>query len=441
MKVIETAYAVSIFIGMVLIGCFVYFCWMFTQTALDSIPSAVFTVVGASFAGSVSTMAIGTAGYFVKWLSFKSRQIHHKGGLYPHVHDGVGYINLNEQGAQTVAALALGGKINPSVSAKIADRLVAMDRRDPALIPGPAADQQGQLTLDEIMAFDPRTSPHWLLVGKTGSGKSTAAYAILSQLNRLHNCEFIVMEPGGVNWGKQAAATKTAEIADVIIKMKEELERRQGLLREHDSEHVADLPQPLPYIVLVTEEMDSVFDDLRLTERAARSAAIVALRAIARMGRKAGICLVAVSQSGTSDVFDAHVRKNLSNVLLFKSEHTVSETWRIGERLSDLPPGKAYSVAHGDFVQFPRHKRPQLTIKKDYAAACTGATVAPVVTVVSQDKAVVPRLERGCEPDEQLAAELRRLHNEGMSKTKLCEMVWGFKDGSVFSVLNRILSA
>ena len=109
-----------------------------------------------------------------------------------------------------------------------------------------------------------------------------------------------------------------------------------------------DLTPPLPYVVLVAEETESVLDDLRLTDRATRDATIIALRSIARLGRKAGIILVAVTQSGTTDVFDSHVRKNIGNVLLFRSEHTVSEMWRLaGVRLSDLKPGWAYSVRHG----------------------------------------------------------------------------------------------
>ena len=78
------------------------------------------------------------------------------------------------------------------------------------------------------------------------------------------------------------------------------------------------------------------------------------------MGRKPGICLFAVSQSGTTDVFDAHVRKNMKNVLLFQSEHTVNEMWRVDIRLAELPIGAAYSVRHAAVVQFPQARRPLL---------------------------------------------------------------------------------
>jgi hypothetical protein len=243
-----------------------------------------------------------------------------------------------------------------------------------------------------------------------------------------------------VNWGDQAAATKTVDIAKVIIDTQKEMERRQEILRANDVDHVSALPIPLKYLVLVSEETDSVFDDLRLTDKALRTAAIIALRSIARMGRKAGVCLIAVSTSGTVDVFDAHVRKNLGNVLLFRNEHTVAASWRIGEKLNGLPVGMAYSVAHEDFVQFDLKQRPQLAKCGHEKAVQCDTPVASVVPVVGGCSAVVPRLERGCEPDEQLAEQLRQLHKSGASKTKLCEQIWGYKDGVVFGILNKILA-
>lgn len=241
-----------------------------------------------------------------------------------------------------------------------------------------------------------------------------------------------------MNWGNQAKATATVDIANTIIGVQKEMERRQELLRNNDVDHVSALPNPLKYLVLVSEETDSVFDDLKMTNRGLRTAAIVALRSIARMGRKAGICLVAVSQSGTADVFDSHVRKNLGNVLLFRSEHTVADAWRVGEKLNALRAGMAYSLAHEDFVQFDLQERPQLAQGTFQKAVQADTQVVPVECGFN---AVVQRLERGCEPDEQLAEQLRQLYQKGVSKTKLCEQVWGYKDGVVFGILNSILGS
>ena len=140
-----------------------------------------------------------------------------------------------------------------------------------------------------------------------------------------------------------------------------ELLRRQDLLRTADVDHVRDLPEPLPFVILVVEEAEATLDDLRLTDRATRDATVISLRNLARMGRKCGICLVMCTQSGTADLLDTHMRRNFGTVLLFRSEHTIPEMWRLkGVKLSDIKPGWAYSVRHGAMVSFPMTARPVL---------------------------------------------------------------------------------
>ena len=157
---------------------------------------------------------------------------------------------------------------------------------------------------------------------------------------------------------------------------------------------------------------------------------------------------MAVTQSGTTDVFDSHVRKNIGNVLLFRSEHTVSEMWRLaGVRLSDLAPGWAYSVRHGAMVSFPMTARPVLQLVQP-AGYTAGIPVDnwpgyngcdPVVPVASGCDPVVQRLEAGRQPDPTTAAQLRRLYADGWSKTRLCVECWGYKDGVVWSYLDAAL--
>lgn len=337
-----------------------------TVTTIDRTWGPTFYQIGAGgLLLAFLLVVIGGAVTLVQWMARRSRQIGARDGLYPTIDHGRGrYANLNEPGAQSLAVLAAGRRPTAALAGRVIDAQYR-NAPEPAALPEPEPTA-APLTVASVTAVNPRTAPHWLLVGTTGSGKTSASYAILSELARRAACEFVITEPGGVNWGAQTTATTTPEIARAIIGVQREMERRQGLLRRFDVDHVQDLVEPLPYLVLVTEETDAVLDDLRLTDRETRTATVIALRAIARMGRKAGVCLMAVSQSGTTDVFDAHVRKNLSNVLLFRSEHTVSEMWRLpGVRLSDLPPGMAYSVRHGAAVQFPHVARPALVEPAD----------------------------------------------------------------------------
>ena len=298
--------------------------WLFPAGAIVSFGVFVFVVVGGAVA-------------VVRWLNLRSRAVHHRDGLYPmQYHGPANYLDMNAPNSQLMAVMHM----NRGARAGAASVNAVLSQPEPVQLPSVPAP----LTPSDVVDVDPRTSPHWLLIGSTGSGKTVASFRILSELTRRNPCQVTICEPGGVNWAGQATATNTREIAQTIGDVHSELERRQSLLRAADVDHVQDLVPPLPYVVLVAEETESVLDDLRLTDRATRDATIIALRSIARLGRKCGIVLVAVTQSGTTDVFDSHVRKNITNTLIFRSEHTVGETWRLGGvKLQDLAPGQAYS--------------------------------------------------------------------------------------------------
>ena len=325
--------------------------------ALDMIGPGLFVALELVLFGVFVFVVVGGAVAIVRWLNLRSRMIHpnESTALYPQMYHGPArYLDLNADKSQVVAALSSGRRASAAVTQRVLDW-------QPAPVPELPAPVAEPLTPSEVTAVDPRTSPHWLLVGSTGSGKTVASYRILSELTRRNPCQVTICEPGGVNWAGQATATNTREIAQTIADVHGELLRRQDLLRTADVDHVQDLVPPLPYVVLVAEETETVLDDLKLTDRATRDATIIALRSIARLGRKCGIVLVAVTQSGTTDVFDSHVRRNLSNVLLFRSDHGMAEMWRLpGVRLQDLPPGAAYSVRHSAVVSFPMTARPVL---------------------------------------------------------------------------------
>lgn len=332
------------------------------QTVERTWGAGFYLVGGGAALFAFCLVVIGGAIALVQWMARRSRQIGARDGLYPKIDHGRGrYADLNEPGAQSLAVLAAGRR----PTAALAGRVIDAQWRNGSAPDAPAlpAPEPAALTVQQVVDVDLRTDPHWLLIGATGSGKTVASYAILAELSRRAPCEFVICELGGVNW-PQATATTTPEIVAAILSVQAEMERRQGLLRTYGVDHVQDLAGAPPYLFLLVEEIDATLDDLRIVgSRDQRAAAVVALRAIARMGRKSGVCLFAVSTSGTTDVFDPHVRKNMSSVLLFRSEHTVSETWRLPSvRLTDLEPGMAYSLRHGAMIRFPYARRPRLPL-------------------------------------------------------------------------------
>lgn len=428
-----------------------YAVWRMVEATVAAIPPVAFLAIGGVLLFAGALVIMGGAIYIVKTLAARSRRMYAKDGLFPVVDHGHGrYVNVNEPGAQSLAVLAAGRR----PTAALAGRVIDAQWRNGSAPDAPAlpAPEPAPLTVQQVVDVDPRTAPHWLLVGSTGSGKTIASYAILAELARRAPCQFVITEPGGVNWGRQTTATSTLEIARAVIGVQWEMERRQVLLRRFDVDHVQDLADPLPYIVLVAEETETVLDDLRLTDRDTRQACIIALRSIARLGRKAGVCLVAVTQAASADLFDMHVRRNMTNTLLFRSEHTVGETWRVSRdiRLGDLRPGMAYSVQHGSLVQFPRVPRPDLVAEPLELPEPVLASEPIMVEnwpqhgssapVLAGSAGSGPVLEANAEPDAVLAAAMRSWHASGASKNEIVRRVWPAKNGITWSILDRVLS-
>ena len=409
--------------------------------ALDDIGPGLFIALELLMFGAFVFIVAGGAVAIVRWMNLRSRSIHHRDGLYPlQYHGPAGYLDMNAPNSQLMAVMHM----NRGARAGAASVNAVLSQPEPVQLPAPVA----ALTPGDIVDVDPRVSPHWLLIGSSGSGKSNASYRILGDLVRRNPTEVVITEPGGVGWGAAATATDTRQIAQTIIDVQSELERRQSLLRAADVDHVQDLVPPLPYVVLVCEETETVLDDLKMQDRELRTATVIALRSIARLGRKAGVCLVAITQAGSLDVFDGHIRKNITNTLIFRSEHTVGETWRLGGvRLQDLAPGQAYSVRHSAVVSFPMTARPVLQLAQPLCEAGgipvdnwpTTGRLQAVAPVVDGSVPVVQRLDPGRQPDPTTAATMRRLYSEGWSKTRLCIEAWGYKDGVVWQYLDAAL--
>lgn len=446
--------ALSYLILLVIVGAVIgggYGVYLAIGATIAAIPPVAWLVAGGAALFAIVFVATGGAIALVRRWWRSSRYVRPTDSLFPLVDLGGGiFYNGNEPGAQSLAALAAGRR----PTAALAGRVIDAQWRNGSAPDAPAlpAPEPAALTVQQVVDVDPRTAPHWLLVGSTGSGKTIASYAILAELARRAPCQFVITEPGGVNWGRQTTATSTLEIARAVIGVQWEMERRQVLLRRFDVDHVQDLADPLPYIVLVAEETETVLDDLRLTDRDTRQACIIALRSIARLGRKAGVCLVAVTQAASADLFDMHVRRNMTNTLLFRSEHTVGETWRVSRdiRLGDLRPGMAYSVQHGSLVQFPRVPRPDLAAEPLELPEPVLASEPIMVEnwpqhgssapVLAGSAGSGPVLEANAEPDAVLAAAMRSWHASGASKNEIVRRVWPAKNGITWSILDRVLS-
>lgn len=328
---------------------------------------AVIVAFGAGVAGCLIGCGMFVLGVALEKI-VKALTIRPEHGIFPTLLGPAGAMMHpapnNVPQAQVVAALAEHVERLP---AGATNRLLPDPAPDGEMLALPEPAVSFPLEPSEILDVDPVTRPHWALIGETGSGKTSATYLILDHLRRrLSRAEFVICELDGINWNQQATAVTADGYARALATVEAERLRRVELLRAADVDHISRLPDPPPYLVLLIEEADSIYQALALQDRAQAQAYITQLRALAGLGRKEGILLVLCMTTGVSQVFDGPTRKNLANKLFFRTEAAVGDAWGIPRDvgLARLPTGTAYAVQQQNTVRFPRAGRPVLPLSR-----------------------------------------------------------------------------
>lgn len=343
------------------------------STQLAPIVFLAKAAVVISIATSISLTAMIMTGISIWWLLRRVRIAPHlvypnRAGLMPAivVHPANGYAALpaNEHGAQIMAASVAGRGRGRMTAAQIRAARQDWERSDVPALPEPEPEPMRPLDAEGAIEVDPRRYPHTILIGETGAGKSRATFLLLSALCRSHHCEVMILEREAIDWNDACAVSTPAGYLDALKAVEVERQRRAGLLRAADVQHISELPSPPPYLVVVVEEAESVYSYFSLDNRERAREYAVTLRDLAQLGRKAGILLLVTTQTGTSGVFDIPTRKQFGTRLFFRSEPQVGDSWGIPRdfRLSELPTGTAYSMRHNGLVEFPLLARPQLPL-------------------------------------------------------------------------------
>ncbi|GAB2734827.1 FtsK/SpoIIIE domain-containing protein [Nocardioides pakistanensis] len=201
----------------------------------------------------------------------------------------------------------------------------------------------------EPIVFDPLDSPHALLAGVTGAGKSVLAanflYGFLA-----HGAEVYVIDPvkGGADFQfakpyARAFADNPFQAAGVMKAVYAEVVRRKTLNAQHGVGSYRDLPEPPRPIVVMIDEFTSLMgqspvpkpsDDpeiereraLLVADNAARVEVGVIAGKLAREARSAGVTLLLGTQKLTAKMLDTipggmDLKTNLARVLLGKASY------------------------------------------------------------------------------------------------------------------------
>ncbi|MFC8850594.1 MULTISPECIES: FtsK/SpoIIIE domain-containing protein [unclassified Micromonospora] len=247
---------------------------------------------------------------------------------YAHVGDPPGH-PFSADGSGLAAPVVLDGDLPPATVAALAAHLAPAARRDapPAfadLLPARrwvAASAAGLSTVvgragrqPVTVAFDDAT-PHWLVAGRTGAGKTVflldalyglaARYApdqlqlwLLDFKEGVSFTEFVPTErdPSWLPHARVVGIESDREYGLAVLReLRRELNRRATVLKRHGVTKLADLPRDaaVPRIVAVVDEFQVL---LAGTDAVAREA-VALLEELARKGRSYGVHLVLASQA------------------------------------------------------------------------------------------------------------------------------------------------
>jgi hypothetical protein len=201
---------------------------------------------------------------------------------------------------------------------------------------------------------------------------------------------FVVCELGGAEWRNAQGKTPEA-IAQLMDTLHGLVVQR---LEAYNGRVTADR------VVIVLEELEAVLDDLRLTDAKGYKATLLAVRNIARLGRKAGVHLVVATQSGKADSIDTSIRNNLRLRFLLRSVATVSRSLDCGHDLTQLGRGVAWVNSYDAMVQFPYAEQPRLPL---WFVPAVVPAVVPAEQPEQLAEQLFKRVEQQEQPTEQTA--------------------------------------
>ena len=196
-------------------------------------------------------------------------------------------------------------------------------------------------------------SPHTLIAGTSGSGKSVLLQNILLAIAATNTPELtkvILIDPKhGVDYGplghlphiQGGIITKMEDALPAITDLVQEMEDRYPMLNQAGVNHVRlynqNRPDKLPYIWLIHDEFADWMQDEHYREE------VVSL--VNRLGMKAraaGIFLIFAAQRPSVEVMPMQLRDNLDNRLILRVAQEGTSQFCLGEKGSEnlLPQGQ-----------------------------------------------------------------------------------------------------
>ncbi len=188
----------------------------------------------------------------------------------------------------------------------------------------------------EIESIDITVTPHILIGGGTGSGKSKLLKLILIESIKKGAKIFLADFKGGIDypsvWHKQCKIiTEQKELDSQLSIILETMEERRHMLVESETPNIKEYNEKtdsnLPRIIIACDEIAEVLDKtgLNKNEKELVNKIESKMSTIARQGRAFGIHLIFATQRPDSEILKGQIKNNISYRVCGRADKILSQ--------------------------------------------------------------------------------------------------------------------
>lgn len=301
------------------------------------------------------------------------------------------------------------------------------------------------LSQSGLLLADPETSPHLLMAGASGSGKTRYGLRPLITAALADGWQVLIFDRSGLDFIPFQNHTNAtlrvmhdpAEAVSYLAAIYDEIERRFSILREASVSTWGRLPPPAtlhaPRLLCVFDEFSNLADSLSEHEREElwRWA-----RMIAAEGRKAGVHLALALQDPTHKSLDLRIRRNCTPLAFRVKDGEASRVILGAGGAEGLAPRQFLTVLGASGGNAAITRAVAFAPDDDQIAAFLTRRTAPPHPRPEWLHLPAPVVE---EKTTIIVEQIRQLRAQGHSLNSIQQQVFGYTGGKAYSVVRAAL--